>query len=360
MRLRDLGISLGRYAPGPFNAITDVAGVRVGFTTLVAGDGPNAVRTGVTAVLPSETILHEHLFAGAFSFNGCGEITGLEWIAESGLLTSPVGLTNTHSVGAVHEAIIRYASLHSMIELFLLPVVGETCDAYLNDMNGLHVRPEHAIAAFESASDGPLAEGNVGGGTGMVCHEFKGGTGTASRRFETGGQAYTVGALVQANYGDRDLLRVDGVPVGSAIDRTRYPGYDEEPAADGSIIVLLATDAPLLPIQCQRLAKRATVGLARVGGIGHNGSGDIFLAWSTANRLPPQEGEPRAASLHEVRMLAHNALNPLFEATAEAVEEAILNVLVAAETMIGRDGHTIYALPHEELLAIMRRAGRLT
>jgi D-aminopeptidase len=359
MRLRDLGIAIGQYAPGRNNAITDVPGVRVGFTTLIAGDGPRAIRTGVTAVLPAETILDEHVFAGAFSFNGCGEMTGLAWVAESGLLTTPVVLTNTHSVGAAHEGVIRYANTHSEIELFMLPVVAETCDEHLNDINGLHVRPEHVIAALEAADDGPVAEGNVGGGTGMVCHEFKGGTGSASRRFGTAGQEWTVGALVQANYGQRDLLRVDGVPLGRALGTNRIPGYAPDPPAEGSIIVLLATDAPLLPIQCQRLAKRATIGLARVGGTGHNGSGDIFLAWSTANRLPPQEGHQGADQIYQVRMLAHNGLNALFNAAAEAVEEAILNALVAAETMIGRKGHTIHALPHDELVAQMRQAGRI-
>lgn len=347
-RLRDLGITLGDYPTGTHNAITDVAGVRVGYTTLIEGDGAHAVRTGVTAVLPHADILDEHLFAGSAVLNGNGEMTGLAWINESGMLTTPIVLTNTHSVGAAHEGIIRYANRDNRREYWMLPVVAETFDGTLNDINGLHVRPAHVVAALDAAKDGPLLEGNVGGGTGMICHGFKGGTGTASRRVASSGAEWTVGALVQANYGARKLLRIDGVPVGRKIQLDRIPGYRQPPQPSSSIIILLATDAPLLPIQCQRLARRATIGLARVGGTGHNGSGDIFLAWSTANRIP--DG---AANERNVVMLDQPLLDPLFDAAAEAVEEAILNALVAAETMEGRNGKVVYALPHDQVKEIM-------
>jgi D-aminopeptidase len=347
-RLRDLGITIGEYAPGAHNAITDVAGVRVGFTTLIEGAGERAVRTGVTAVLPHTNILREFLFAGSHVLNGCGEMTGLAWIAEAGQLTSPVVITNTHAIGAAHEGIVRYGIKHGSDEDFMLPVAAETYDGYLSDINGLHVRPEHVVAALEAASDGPPAEGNVGGGTGMICHGFKGGTGTASRRFETAGGEWTVGALVQANYGARRHLRVNGVPVGSRVQMERIPGYRPPPQSAGSIIILLASDAPLLPDQCRRLAQRATIGLARVGGTGYNGSGDIFLAWSTANKLPAGVREQRS-----VRMIDQAAINPLFDAAAEAVEEAILNALVAAETLEGLHGRVVYALPHDQLLEII-------
>lgn len=349
-RLRDLGITIGDFPTGPHNAITDVAGVRVGYTTLIEGEGDNAARTGATAVLPHANILDQHLFAGSAVFNGNGELSGLAWINESGMLTTPIVLTNTHSVGAAHEGIIRYANQNRDLEYWMLPVVGETFDGVLNNINGLYVRPEHVVAALNSASDGPIAEGNVGGGTGMICHGFKGGTGSSSRRIPNpqGGE-WTVGALVQANYGSSHLLRINGVPVGKQIDFSKIEGYKSPRQQMSSIIILLATDMPLLPIQCQRLARRATVGLARVGGTGHNGSGDIFMAWSTGNKIPNGAAEP----LRSVQMVDHPQLDPLFDAAAEAVEEAILNAMVAASTMVGYKGRIVHALPHDQVRSIM-------
>lgn len=349
-RLRDLGISIGDFPTGTHNAITDVDGVRVGYTTLIEGEGDNAARTGATAVLPHADILSQHLFAGSTVFNGNGELTGLAWINESGMLTTPIVLTNTHSVGAAHEGIIRYANQNRDFEYWMLPVVGETFDGVLNNINGLYVRPKHVVEALNAASDGPIAEGNVGGGTGMICHGFKGGTGSSSRRIPNpqGGE-WTVGALVQANYGSYDLFRIDGVPVGKQIDFSKIEGYKNPRQQMSSIIILLATDMPLLPIQCQRLARRATVGLARVGGTGHNGSGDIFMAWSTANQIPNGASDP----LRSVQMVDHPQLNPLFDAAAEAVEEAILNAMVAATTMVGYKGRIVHALPHDQVRSIM-------
>jgi D-aminopeptidase len=276
-------------------------------------------------------------------------MTGVVWLAEQGLLGAPIAITNTHAVGIVRDAICVYAARKSIQQAFHLPVVAETYDGRLSDAESFPVTQGHALAALDSAAGGPVAEGNVGGGTGMICHEFKGGIGTASRIAETAGSRYTVGALVQANYGERELLRVDGVPVGREI------GYDEVPSprkplpTGGSIIVILATDAPLIPIQCQRLARRATVGLAWVGGIGANGSGDIFLAFSTGNRVTGK------AAIHEVKSLSAEAMTPLFLAAAEATEEAILNALTAGETMTGYRGNTAYALPLDRLADIVRR-----
>jgi D-aminopeptidase len=352
-RLRDLGIAVGRLPPGPLNAITDVAGVRVGHATVIA-DTPHAVRSGVTAVWPrGPEIWDNFVFAGGHSFNGNGEMTGLVWIAEQGLLGSPIAITNTHAVGVVRDAICAYAIRAGARQAFHLPVVAETSDAWLSDPAAFAVTQDHAWEALDSAVAGPVAEGNVGGGTGMISHEFKAGIGTASRRVTTAGRSVCVGALVQANYGLRELLRVDGVPVGREIGRDVVPSARPQRVESGSIIVILATDAPLLPIQCQRLARRATTGLAWAGGFGANSSGDIFLAFSTGNSVPMEAG------LVDVAMLGADAMTPLFEAAAEATEEAILNALVAAETMTGQLGRVAPALPHDRLLAAMRRYRRI-
>jgi len=367
-RYRDLGLTVGQLPTGPLNAITDVVGVRVGMTTLIEGEGPlvvgqGPVRTGVTVVVPHPGIVEHPLFAGTHTLNGNGEMTGLEWVRESGHLTTPIGITNTHSVGVVRDALVSFetAARDARSSFWALPVAAETYDGALNDINGMHVRTEHVYAAIEAAVDGPVPEGAVGGGTGMICHEFKGGTGTASRVVEAG---YTVGALVQANHGDRDHLLVDGVPVGRELPRTAIPSaWDEEDAiaraGAGSIIVVLATDAPLLPHQLGRLAQRAGLGIARAGGAGSHSSGDIFLAFSTGNadrlRNYKLEGPSQAV---EVTMLPDAGITALFWAAIEATEEAILNAMVAAPTLTGRDGITAHALPHDDLVAIMTRYGR--
>jgi D-aminopeptidase len=352
-RLRDLGLSTGLLPTGRWNAITDVPGVAVGYATVIR-DEPEIVRSGVTAIWPRrEGIWDDAVFAGFHSFNGNGEMTGLPWLAEQGILGAPIGITNTFSVGAVRDAICALAVREGAPQAFHLPVVAETYDGWLSRSETFPITTEHAFAALDEAASGPLAEGNVGGGTGMICHEFKGGTGTSSRVAAAAGESFVVGALVQANYGAREMLRVDGVPLGREIGPTVVPSHraPASPAPEaGSIIVVLATDAPLLPIQCQRLARRAATGLAWVGGFGANGSGDIFLAFSTANHLG-REGE----AMTTVRMLAPDQMTPLFQAAAEATEEAILNALTAAETMTGRDGRTAHALPLEELVRVMRR-----
>ena len=372
MRARELGIRIGRMEPGPFDAITDVAGVRVGHATLIEGDGPltvgnGPVRTGVTVVVPHDgDIWREPVFAGAHRLNGNGELTGLEWIREAGMLGGAIGITNTHSVGVVRDALIEAAVIaHALSdEVWALPVVGETYDGALNDINGFHVRPEHVQVALAAAAAGPVAEGNVGGGTGMICHEFKGGIGSASRR----AGEWTVGALVQANYGARELLRIDGVAVGAAIPRDEVPSpWDEvealharQRAEGGSIIGILATDAPLLPHQCARLAQRAGMGVARMGSYASHGSGDLFCAFATGNRdLSRHAGEDDPRPLVDVRMVVDEHINPLLEAAAEATEAAIVNALLAAETMTGRDGITAHALDHDRLTEVMRANGRL-
>ena len=365
-RARDLGIRIGRLEPGPHNAITDVAGVRVGHTTLISGEGalrPGAgpIRTGVTVIVPhGGNVWMEPIFAGSHRLNGNGELTGLEWIREAGLLAGPIGLTNTHSVGVVHDALIEAAvrSEPPDNDFWSLPVVGETYDGALNDMNGFHVRPEHVHAALAAAADGRVAEGNVGGGTGMICHEFKGGIGTSSRRAGD----WTLGVLVQANYGRRALLRVDGVPVGTAIGKDEVPSaWDQvesltrrQGPEGGSIIAIVGTDAPLLPHQCERVAQRVSLGLGRLGSIASNSSGDLFLAFATGNRGLDATGTTLA-----VRMVADSAIDPLFEATVEATEEAVVNAMLAAETMTGRDGITAHALNADRLVAVMRANGRL-
>jgi len=376
IRARDLGIVIGEGTPGPSNAITDVPGVRVGHTTLIGGDGPlvvgeGPVRTGVTVIAPHDgDIWSEPVFAGAHTLNGNGELTGLEWIREAGLLAGAIGITNTHSVGMVRDALVNAAvkSRPSGALFWALPVVGETWDGRLSDIGGQHVRPEHVDAALASAAAGAVAEGNVGGGTGMICHEFKGGIGTASRRLPDDLGGWTVGVLVQANYGRRSLLRIDGVPVGEDIPIDAVPsphsrvrrGIAELPPGSGSIIGIVATDAPLLPHQCARLAHRAPLGLARMGGLGSTSSGDLFLAFATGNRgMPASEAAPTGNGVLSLRGLVDPALDPLFEATVEATEEAIVNALVAAETMTGRDGITAHGLPHDRLVDAMRRHRRL-
>lgn len=351
-RLRDLGIVIGQLPTGQHNAITDVSGVLVGHSTIIA-DEPTIARTGVTVIVPRDGgIWHDHTFAGFFSFNGFGEMTGTHWIAETGMLATPIAITNTVSVGTVSDALYAHAVAHEYGEI-ALPVVAETYDGILNTIGAFHVRAEHVEAALQNATGGPVAEGNVGGGTGMICHQFKGGIGSASRVATTLSGSYTVGALVQSNYGARRLLRVDGVPVGREISGDVVPLPRRRHDIDGSIIVVLATDAPLLPIQCQRLAKRATSGLAQVGGIGFNGSGDIFIAFATGNHLLTTMTQP-----HGVQMLPNEQMDSLFEAATEAVNEAILNSLIAAETMTGLGGATVHALPHDLLQQTMARYGR--
>ena len=354
-RLRDLGITVGTLPTGEFNAITDVAGVKVGYFTLIR-DTPTVVRTGVTAIWPrGPEIWSDYVFAGTFSFNGNGEMTGLPWIAEQGTLGAPIGITNTYQVGLVRDAICRLAVRDGASQLFHLPVVAETYDGWLSDIHSFPLTEAQAIAAFDAATSGAIVEGNVGGSTGMICHEFKGGTGTASRVVSEEGVRYMVGALVQANYGARDLLRVDGVPIGRMIGPDIVPTFRSggpcAPISESgsSIIVVLATDAPLIPIQCQRLARRATTGLAWVGGLGANSSGDIFIAFSTANHIGERD------KITDVRMLAPDAMTSLFRAAAEATEEAILNALCMAETMTGKDDRTIHALPLDRLQDIMQR-----
>jgi D-aminopeptidase len=383
-RARDLGIPLdGR--PGRHNAITDVAGVEVGAVTLVRGSGPlivgrGPVRTGVTAILPRGRKGSDSVFAGWFTLNGNGEMTGTTWIEESGRLDGPILITNTHSVGVVRDATIEWMRRHRPGFLWTLPVVAETYDGVLNDAEGFHVKPEHVLAALDGASGGPVREGNVGGGTGMNCHGFKGGTGTSSRVLERETGGYTVGVLVQCNYGQRRRLSIAGVPVGQEITDLRrcYAGAeppkrtwlralprcgaslgarsaDDALDALGSIIIVVATDAPLLPHQLERVATRAALGVGRMGGLGENGSGDIFIAFSTAN--------PTAAAdtgLATVTMLPNDRIDPIFEATVQATEEAIINAMLAAETMTGADSIRAYALPHDRLRAALRKYNRLT
>lgn len=370
MRARELGLNIGVLPPGPNDAITDVAGVRVGHSTIIRGEGPlvvgeGPVRTGVTVVCPREGLARdEPVFAGCHGFNGNGEMTGLEWIREAGALTTAVGITNTHSVGVVRDALIaaERAERDGPEEYWSLPVVAETYDGTLNDIDGQHVGAGHVREALAGAAGGPVAEGSVGGGTGMICHEFKGGIGTASRRVPDEGGGWTVGALVQANYGSRSALRVDGLPVGRVLTKERVPSpFDGGPSGQtpgtGSIIAVLATDAPLLPIQCDRLARRATVGLARMGGGLDDGSGDIFLAFATGNRdLPRAVLDGDVPQTVPVRMLPNERMTPLFHAAAEATEAAILNALLAAATVTGRDGTTAHGLGPDGLLAALDEA----
>jgi D-aminopeptidase len=361
-RARDLGVPFDG-TPGTLNAITDVRGVEVGFVTLVSGEGKlvagrGPVRTGVTAVLPQGKDFRGRVFAAWHTLNGNGEMTGTTWLEESGSLGTPILITNTHSVGVVRDAVIEWNARRGAGEGysgdFSLPVVAETWDGFLNDINGFHVRKEHVFQALDGAKPGPVAEGNVGGGTGMVAHGFKGGTGTASRVLAAAEGGYTVGVLVQANYGRRDLLRIAGVPVGREItDLTPERGKRDD--GGGSIIVVVATDAPLLPHQLKRLARRVSLGVGVMGGRGENTSGDIFIAFSTAN---PEAS--KAEGTAQLTMLPNERINPLLRATVEATEEAIVNAMVAARTMRGIDGNTVHALPHERLREVLRKYGRLT
>lgn len=352
-RLRDLGITIGTHPTGRHNAITDVAGVLVGHTTLIS-DTPSVARTGVTVIVPREgDIWQDNCFAGFHSFNGCGEMTGIHWVKESGLLCSPIAITCTHSVGAAHEALVKYGAQRAHSFIGALPVVAETWDGWLNDANAHHLTHEHVFDALDGAKGGPVVEGCVGGGTGMICHEFKGGIGTSSRVVKTSEGEWTIGALVQTNHGGRDLLRVNGVPAGREIGFDKVPMDWKEPAdqtnAGSSIIIILATDAPLIPTQCDRLAQRATVGLARCGGVGYNGSGDLFFCFSTGNHLSEYD-----QTIRDIKMLPHRQMNALFEAAAEAVEESILNSVIAATTMTGYKGRVVHALPHDELQRVMQ------
>jgi D-aminopeptidase len=358
-RARDLGVPFDG-APGPLNAITDVAGVTVGQVTLIEDlDGGRAVRTGVTAILPRGAQSgRTPAFGGWFALNGNGEMTGTTWLEESGQLEGPVMITNTHSVGVVRDAVIawrvRKGDADASGYWWSLPVVAETWDGHLNDINGFHVHAEHATHALDGARGGAVDEGNVGGGTGMICHEFKCGIGTASRRVAFDGRAYTIGVLVQANYGLRDSLRIAGVPIGHELRGDRIYSAPAAPAGEtGSIIAVVATDAPLLPHQLKRIARRAPLGLARMGSTAGNGSGDIFIAFSTANAAA-LEGERLATA----NFLANDALDPLFEATVQSTEEAIVNAMVAARDMRGQEGHYAKALPHADLTRLLKRYGR--
>ena len=360
-RARDLGVPFDG-TPGPLNAITDVAGVTVGHATVIRG---NNVRTGVTAVFPRGATNGDPVFGGWFTLNGNGEMTGTTWLEESGFLAGPVMITNTHSVGVVRDAVIEWLVAKGFQFDWSLPVVAETWDGALNDINGFHVTKQHAFAALDSARGGAVPEGNVGGGTGMVCNGFKGGIGNASRRLSVALGGFTVGVLVQCNYGSRGRFSVAGVPVGQEITDL-LPCYASLPSGDtrrrcvdgeqGSIIIVIATDAPLLPHQLKRIAKRASLGVGRLGGTGANPSGDIFVAFSTANA-----GAAKPDASVSVTMLPNERISALFEATIQATEEAILNAMVAAETMTGggANGFRVYALPHARLQAALRKYNRL-
>ncbi|MCP3062313.1 P1 family peptidase [Myxococcus sp. K38C18041901] len=383
-RARDLGITFGGQS-GPNNAITDVAGVEVGHTTLISGEGridkgKGPVRSGVTAVLPrGKANVGEPVFASTYALNGNGEMTGTHWIQESGELNGPVMITNTNDISAVREAVITWAEKKDLAWDLGLPVVAETWDGMLHDVYGFHVKPEHAHQALESARTGPVPEGSVGGGTGMVCHNFKGGIGTASRKLPESAGGYTLGVLVQCNYGSRRLFAVEGVPVGEELPNQRpcylgaqkpgSPMMQAVPSCDvkgapskapnpfegaGSIIVVVATDAPLLPHQLNRLARRVPLGIAKMGGLGENYSGDIFLAFSTQPLKPPTQ-----AHVANIAVLGNDRLNPLFEATVQATQEAILNSMLASETMTGADNIRVYGLPHDGLVKAMKKYGRL-
>ena len=360
-RARDLGVPF-EGSPGQWNAITDVAGIEVGHTTLIRGEGKlvvgkGPVRTGVTAIHPRGKRVNDPVFAGWFALNGNGEMTGTTWVEESGLMEGPLMITNTHSVGVVRDAVIAWQVEHGlMYQRFSLPVVAETFDGGLNDVNGFHVKREHAFAALEEANNGPVPEGNVGGGTGMRCYQFKGGIGTASRKLTQGDGAYTVGVLVQANFGRRDQLLVAGAPVGKELSCEEYGpcGNRPPPSREGSIIIAVATDAPLVAHQLKRLARRASLGVARTGSASGNSSGDIFIAFSTGN-----PGAASADKKADVEMLLNSRLNPIFEATVQATEEAIINAMVAAETMVGINGNTATRLPHEPLRRVLRKYNRL-
>jgi D-aminopeptidase len=357
-RARDLGVPFDG-TPGAFNAITDVKGVEVGHTTLISGSGKlkvgeGPVRTGVTAILPRGKESQDAVFGGWFTLNGNGEMTGTTWLEDSGFLEGPVMITNTHSVGVVRDAIIAWRVKHGPPDeqgyWWSLPVVAETWDGELNDVNGFHVKPEHAWHALDAAHGGAVEEGNVGGGTGMICNEFKGGIGTSSRVLSAEYGGYIVGVLVQCNYGQRDQLRIAGVPVGREISEHLVRKDDV-----GSIIVVVATDAPLIPTQLKRMARRVSLGLGRDGSFSGDGSGDIFIAFSTAN---PGAGSPKG--VRDLKMLPNDQLNPVFLATVQATEEAVINAMVAAETMKGINDYEVIALPHDRLREVLQKYGRLT
>jgi len=356
-RARDLGVPFDG-TPGANNAITDVKGVEVGHTTLISGSGKlkvgeGPVRTGVTAVLPRGKESLDPVFGAWFSLNGNGEMTGTTWLEESGFLDGPVMITNTHSVGVVRDAVIAWRIKKAQPDAegysWSLPVVAETADDDLNDMNGFHVKPEHAVHALDTAHGGPVEEGNVGGGTGMICNEFKGGIGTSSRVLDAKYGGYTVGVLVQCNYGWRSQLRIAGVPVGREINDHTVRDNDV-----GSIIIVVATDAPLIPTQLKRVVRRASLGLARDGSFSGDGSGDIFIAFSTAN-----PGAAGSKGVHDLKMLANEQLNPIFLATVQATEEAVINAMIAAETMTGANDLTVIALPHDRLREVLKKYNRL-
>ncbi|WP_066454866.1 DmpA family aminopeptidase [Castellaniella caeni] len=353
-RARTLGIPLDGQ-PGPFNAITDVSGVDVGYTTLFEGDH---IRTGVTAILPRGAAkIGVPCAAASYVFNGNGEMTGRAWVDESGSVNMPIMITNTHAVGAVHEGVIRYACEHhpAIARDWLLPIVGETWDGYLNDMNGLHVRPEHAVQAIEAARSGSLAEGSVGGGTGMNCYGYKGGSGTSSRLVPYGDRTYTVGVFLQSNFGGREELVVAGHPVGrQMLDDNPMRDTDWLTEGAGSVIAVVATDAPLLPLQCRSLAKRIPVGLARTGTSGSHFSGDLFIAFSTANEGALSSRMGTAPGYEQLTFIPWSHMDPFFTAVAQAVEEAVLNSLVANEDMIGRNGHRTPGIPITRLLQLVR------
>jgi L-aminopeptidase/D-esterase-like protein len=357
-RARDLGVPFDG-TPGPNNAITDVKGVEVGHTTLISGNGKlkvgeGPVRTGVTAVLPRGKESKDAVFGAWFTLNGNGEMTGTTWLEDSGFVDGPVMITNTHSVGVVRDAVIAWKVKRGEPDMegywWSLPVVAETWDGYLNDINGFHVKPEHAFHALDSAHTGAVEEGNVGGGTGMICNEFKGGIGTASRVLGPQQGGYTVGVLVQCNYGQRDQLRIAGVPAGREI-----PEHTVWKDDVGSIIIVVATDAPLIPTQLKRIARKASLGLGRNGSFSGDGSGDIFIAFSTANA-----GAANPKGIHDLKMLPNDQLDPLFLATVQATEEAIINAMVAAETMKGVNDRTVIALPHDKLREVLKKYNRLT
>lgn len=355
VRARDLGIPF-EGSTGKFNAITDVAGVSVGYSTVIHGE---SARTGVTIIHPRGRKDYTPVFAGVHSFNGNGEMTGTAWIEEGGFVEGPIGLTNTHSVGVVRDAIIAWQVKNKIqYQPWSLPVVAETADAWLNDMNGFHVKEEHVLAALDSTTSGAIEEGNVGGGTGMMCYEFKGGTGTSSRKLPGKFGGWTVGVLAQTNFGRRYQLTVAGAPIGQHFKEGAPLTNGENPYKqdDGSLIVIVATDAPLLPHQLKRVARRVTLGMARTGSLGGNGSGDIFLAFSTAN---PEATHPNEKGVANIQTLTNDHLDPIFAATVYATEEAILNSMIAAEDMTGHE-LTANAIPHDGLMEALRKYNRLT
>ena len=356
-RARDLGVPFDGK-PGPNNAITDVKNVEVGHATIISGEGKlevgkGPVRTGVTAIHPRGKSSNDAVFAAWFTLNGNGEMTGTTWVDDSGFLNGPVMITNTHSVGVVRDAVISWKVKHGSPDMegywWSLPVVAETWDGYLNDINGFHVKPEDAWHALDAAHSGPVEEGNVGGGTGMICNEFKGGIGTSSRVLDAKAGGYTVGVLVQCNYGSREQLRIAGVNVGREI-----PEHTVWKKDVGSIIIVVATDAPLIPTQLKRVAKKVSLGLGRDGSYSGDGSGDIFITFSTAN--PDADG---TSGVHQISMLPNDSLDPIFLATVQATEEAVVNAMVAAETMTGINDHTVIALPHDRLREILKKYNRL-